>query len=100
VTLTLSIFWENMVVGCVKVPFIMQTQPVIRFVAAFLFLPVLIIEECKEKIIKNLMTLTLSIFWENRLAGCVKVPFIMQTQPVIRFAAAFLFSPVLINSRA
>jgi hypothetical protein len=41
----------------------MQTQPVNRFDAAFLFSPVLIIEECKEKIIKNLMTLTLSIFW-------------------------------------
>jgi hypothetical protein len=62
VTLTLSIFWENMVAGCLKVPFIMQTQPVIRFVAAFLFFPVFIIEECKEKIITNLVTLTLSIF--------------------------------------
>jgi hypothetical protein len=43
------------------------------------------------------MTLTLSIFWENVLAGRVKVPFIMQTQPVIRFDAAFLVSPSLIN---
>ncbi len=49
-TLTLSIFWENVLAGCVKVLFIMQTQPVIRFDAAFLFSPVLIIEACKEKI--------------------------------------------------
>jgi hypothetical protein len=64
----------------------MQTPPVIRFDAALLFSAALIIEECKEKI---LVTLNLSIYWENMVAVCVKVPLIMQTQPVNRFDAAF-----------